>query len=196
MAAAIKLKIKPFYLWKLSVTVPIIIFITLSLSYIIYNNYTVEQTDKLNQLIKEELVLKDDLKEKYILVKNIPLYQVKIKDLTQLEQMVNLQFPSSDAIPDLLIQINQLAENSNVTISSFVPKIQENAEPKGILLSSVKMKTKSFNLTATANYIDFTNFIFSLAQFPRVLKIDDVHLNRIDDSKIGITLMITIFYSS
>ena len=174
MATAIKLKIKPFYLWRLAVIVPIIIFITLSLSYIIYNNYTVEQADKLNQLTKDELVLKGDLKDKYILVKNIPLYQAKIKELSQLEQRVNLQFPSSDAILDLLIQINQLAENSNVTISSFVPKTQENAEPKGMLLSSVKMKTKSFNLTATANYIDFTNFIFLLAQFPRVLKVDDV----------------------
>lgn len=195
MVTAIKLKIKPFYLWRLAVIVPIIIFITLSLSYIIYNNYTVEQADKLNQLTKDELVLKGDLKDKYILVKNIPLYQAKIKELSQLEQRVNLQFPSSDAIPDLLIQINQLAENSNVTISSFVPKIQENVGPKGMLLSSVKMKTKSFNLTATANYIDFTNFIFLLAQFPRVLKVDDVHLNRIDENKIGITLLITIFYS-
>lgn len=160
MAAAIKLKIKPFYLWKLAVILPIIILITLMLSYAIYNNYTVEQTDNLNQLIKDELTLKDDLKDKYILVKNIQLYQAKIKELAQLEQMVNLQFPSSDAIPDLLIQINQLAENSNVTISSFVPKAQENSGPKGVLLTSVKMKSKSFNLTATANYIDFTNFIF------------------------------------
>lgn len=196
MAPAIKLKVKPFYLWKLSAILPIIIVITLALSYLIYNNYTVEQTDKLNQLIKDELTLKEDLKDKYILVKNIPLYQAKIKELSQLEQMVNLQFPSSDAIPDLLIQINQLAENSNVTISSFVPKTQENVAPKGTLLSSVKMKTKSFNLTATANYIDFTNFIFLLAQFPRVLKVDDVHLNRISENKIGITLLITIFYSS
>ena len=82
--------------------------VTLLFSYLIYNNYTVEQTDKLNQLIQEELTLKEDLKDKYILVKNIPLYQNKIKELVQLEKVVDLQFPSSDATPDLLIQINQM----------------------------------------------------------------------------------------
>lgn len=197
MAVAIKLNIRPFYLWKLVVVLPIIVVIALLLSYIIYNNYTVEQADKLNQLVQDELALKDDLKDKYILVKSIPFYQSKIKELSELEQMVNFQFPSSDAIPDLLIQINQLAEDSNVTISSLVPNPQDNSnEPKGMLLNSVKMKTMSFNLTAAANYIDFTNFIFLLAQFPRVLKVDNVHLNRIDANKIGITLLITIFYSS
>ncbi len=195
MATAIKLKLKPFYLWNVATILPIILLVTLLFSYLIYNNYTVEQTDKLNQLIQEELTLKEDLKDKYILVKSIPLYQNKIKELVQLEKVVDLQFPSSDATPDLLIQINQLAEDSNVTISSFVPSVQDSAGPKGMLLSSVKMKTKSFNLTATGNYNDFTNFIFLLAQFPRVLKVDDVHLNRIDENKIGITLLITIFYS-
>ena len=68
-----------------------------------------------------------------------------------------------------------MAENSNVTISSFVPSAQENSVGvKGALLNSGKMKTKMFNLTAAASYVDFTKFIFLLAQFPRVLKIDDV----------------------
>lgn len=197
MATVNKLKVKPFYLWGLAIILPIITVIILLLSYFIYNNYTIEQTDKLNQLIQEETTLKEDLKAKYILVKSIPLYKNKINELNQLEQLVNLQFPSSDAIPDLLIQINQLAENSNVTISSFVPSAQENSVGvKGVLLNSGKMNTKIFNLTAAASYIDFTKFIFLLAQFPRVLKIDDVRINRIDEAKVGITLSITIFYSS
>ena len=197
MASVNKLKVKPFYLWGLAIILPIIIVIILLLSYFIYNNYTIEQADKLNQLIQEETTLKEDLKDKYILVKSIPLYKSKIPELNQLEQLVNLQFPSSDAIPDLLIQINQLAENSNVTISSFVPSAQENSiGVKGALLNSGKMKTKMFNLTAAASYVDFTKFIFLLAQFPRVLKIDDVRISRIDETKVGITLSITIFYSS
>ena len=90
-----------------------------------------------------------------------------------------------------------MAENSNVTISSFVPSAQENSVGvKGALLNSGKMKTKMFNLTAAASYVDFTKFIFLLAQFPRVLKIDDVRISRIDETKVGITLSITIFYSS
>jgi len=197
MATVNKLKIKPFYLWNLAIILPLITIIIFSLSYFIYNNYTIEQSDKLDQLIQEEIILKKGLKDKYILLKSIPLYENKLNELNQLEKIVNLQFSSSDSIPDLLIQINQLAENSNVTISSFVPSAQENSiEVKGALSKNDVMKTKVFNLTATASYINFTQFIFLLAQFPRVLKIDDVRINRIDETKVGVTLSITIFYSS
>ena len=64
MASVNKLKVKPFYLWGLAIILPIIIVIILLLSYFIYNNYTIEQADKLNQLIQEETTLKEDLKDK------------------------------------------------------------------------------------------------------------------------------------
>jgi Tfp pilus assembly protein PilO len=208
------LKLKPLYQWPLAGLLPLILVLMLALTYLIYNNYTIDQTTRLAELAKVEQQLKDDLSYRYRQLKSIHEYQKKMVELSQLESLVNQQFPSSDDLPNLLIQINQIAEDANIAVNSLVPitvnsselkpKSRETGESKASAgftagknpQDSKPIQAKSFMLSATANYLDFTKYIYELAKLPRVIKIDNLHINRVDDNKVTISLTLTIYYSS
>lgn len=191
----IKIKLAPFYLWRFRSIVAACLVITVGLTYAVYKGFTSKQATNLNQLISEEGVLKTDLITKYQLIKSVPLYEKKLPELDSLESNVLQQFPFSDELPNLLIQINQLAENDHVSIASFSPINPENAakiDASGV--KDVKISSESFNINLSASYDDLVKFIFEIARVPRVIKIENLKISRIDDTKINATFVLTIFY--
>lgn len=190
-----KFKLVPFYLWRFRSIVAACLIITVGLTYAVYKGFTSKQATNLDQLISEEGVLKTDLITKYQLIKSVPLYEKKLPELDSLESNVLQQFPLSDELPNLLIQINQLAENDHVAIASFSPINPENAakiDASGV--KDVKISSESFNINLSANYDDLVRFIFEIARVPRVIKIENLKISRIDDTKINATFVLTIFY--
>lgn len=190
-----KIKLAPFYLWRFRSIVAACLIITVGLTYAVYKGITSKQATNLNQLISEEGVLKTDLITKYQLIKSVPLYEKKLPELDSLESNVLQQFPFSDELPNLLIQINQLAENDHVSIASFSPINPENAakiDASGV--KDVKISSESFNINLSASYDDLVKFIFEIARVPRVIKIENLKISRIDDTKINATFVLTIFY--
>lgn len=190
-----KIKLVPFYLWRFRSIVAACLIITVGLTYAVYKGFTSKQATNLDQLISEEGVLKTDLITKYQLIKSVPLYEKKLPELDSLESNVLQQFPLSDELPNLLIQINQLAENDHVAIASFSPINPENAamiDASGV--KDVKISSESFNINLSANYDDLVRFIFEIARVPRVIKIENLKISRIDDTKINATFVLTIFY--
>ena len=164
-------------------------------AYLIYANFTIKQSQTLAKLAEEEVFLKNELVVNYQLLKSVPLYEAKIPELERLESSVEQQFPSSDELPNLLIQINQLAEDSDVSILSFTPMNQGNPANATVNTDKdVKISTESFSLNLTANYPDFVKLIYAIAKLPRVIEVDDVKISRLDDKKVSVTLRITIFY--
>ena len=52
----------------------------------------------------------------------------------------------------------------------------------------------NININLSANYDDLVRFIFEIARVPRVIKIENLKISRIDDTKINATFVLTIFY--
>lgn len=197
MAAKIELKIKPIYLWNIYILLAFALILALGFSFLVYNNYTVEHYEKLNTIRLEEVDLKAKLVEKHALVKSVPLYVEKINELNQLESSVNKEFPDSDEIPNMLIQINQMAEDKDVAISNILPSVGEKYLTDSDVNDAsggVKILTKTFNLTASSAPDDFIDFVYELAKYPRVIQVRDVKINRVDDNKVDISMILTIFY--
>jgi Tfp pilus assembly protein PilO len=117
-----KLNIKPLYLWRLPFLFLGLFLAMLVLSYAIYKSYTYENRDKLIKLKKEELTLKTDLERKYNLYANLAQYKAKESNLLSLEQQIKQILPISDELPNIIIRINQVAQDSNIVINSFTPK--------------------------------------------------------------------------
>ncbi len=189
-----QIKITPIYLWRPVILLPLLVFILILVTYLIYNNYTVDQANRLRNLVLEEDKLKSELSLKYGQVKSVPLFINKMKDLRQLESQVSQRFPNSEELSLVLIQINQVAEDTNVNITSFSPKNLNKVELVGGNKTG-NIMTETYNLNLSANYIDFVNFIFQLSKLARLTEVTNVNMARVDDNKINVNLDIKIFYS-
>lgn len=193
----LKMKIRPIYLWDIKLLLLVAILFTMMISFLIYNNYTVDYHLQLDNLKIEENTLKQEVKEKYGLTKSVSEYTNRISQLTQIESIVNSRFPDRDEIPSVLIQVNEMAEQSNVAISSLIPNNNDRVftESSLQLPSDIRIVAKDFNISATSNFNDFVNFIYGIASYPRVMQIRDVRINRIDDNKVSMDMVLTIFYT-
>ena len=189
-----QLKITPIYLWRPVILLPLLVFILILVTYLIYNNYTVDQANRLRNLALEEDKLKSELSLKYGQVKSVPLFINKMKDLGQLESQVSQRFPNTEELSLVLIQINQVAEDTNVNITNFSPKNLNKVELVGGNKTG-NIMTETYNLNLNANYIDFVNFIFQLSKLARLTEVTNVNMARVDDNKINVNLDIKIFYS-
>lgn len=193
----LKMKIRPIYLWDIKLLLLVAIIFTMMTSFLIYNNYTVDYHLQLDNLKIEENTLKQEVKEKYGLTKSVSEYTNRISQLTQIESIVNSRFPDRDEIPSVLIQVNEMAEQSNVAISSLIPNNNDwvFTESSLQLPSDIRIVAKDFNISATSNFNDFVNFVYGIASYPRVMQIRDVRINRIDDNKVSMDMVLTIFYT-
>lgn len=191
-----KIEFLPLYLWQLKLFIPALVIIMLILSVLIYNNFTVSQVQKLTELENLEHELKDNLTKNYGQVKNVPLYQAKFVELKSLESEVNSKFPASDEISSLLVQINQVAEDSNVRITSFTPRDMKEVNLTGSDSQKKKIMSETFVIVANAKYLNFIDFIYRIARLSRVVDVQNIHLSRADDSIINVTFDIKIYFSS
>ncbi len=185
-----KLNIKPIYQWNMVYILAMLLLVIIVAIYLIYDNFTVDQVDNLQQLQQTEVDLKNDLTTKYGLVKSVDLYKTKLNELNQLESNLDQEFPSSDDLPNLLIQINQLAEDSNIAIISLLPSSGDDNKKL-----NEKITSKNFHLSATGAYPDFCRLILTMAQFQKVFRLSNLTINQAGNDKINISFDITIYYS-
>lgn len=193
----LKMKIRPIYLWDIKLLLFVAMLFTMMVSFLIYNNYTIDYHLQLDNLKIEENTLKQEVKDKYALTKSVSEYTNRISQLTLVESVVNSRFPDRDEIPSVLIQVNEMAEQSNVAISSLIPNNNDRifTESSLQLPRDIRIIAKDFNISATSSFNDFVKFIYGIASYPRVMQIRDVRINRIDDNKVSIDMVLTIFYT-
>lgn len=190
-----KFIILPIYLWQLRIFIPVILVLMLLLSALIYNNFTIDQVKRLDVLQSSEVELKANLIRNFGQVKNVPLYQAKMPELIQLESDVGSRFPSSDEISSLLIQINQIAEDSNVNIINFTPKETKEINLNGAVANK-KIMAETFIISANAKYLNFVDFIFRVARLSRVVDVVNIRISRVDNNNVSANFEIKIFFSS
>lgn len=193
----LKVKMKPIDQWSVRILILVSILLTIIVSFLVYNNYTIEYNEKLDNLRTEENNLKQQVNDKYSLTKSVAAYQSKLNELSKIESTVNSQFPDSDEIPSVLIQLNEMAEQSDVAISNLLPSSNDEqlvVESSVKVSSDTKILYKNFNITASSNFEDLIEFIYSVAKYPRVMQLKDIKINRVDDDKIDTVMTLTIFY--
>lgn len=190
-----KLKLKPIYMWQITTLILFTLVLMLILSFVIYKNYTYENKDKLFQLQQDEQTLKDDLTRKVSLLNSIDLYRKKESDLNDLYAKVGLQFPTSEELPNVLIQINQVSEDSDFKIKNFTPKSAAIVKEDSSAAKSDKINSRVYSLSASGTFDDAIKFFYQIAKIPRVMELSNFQMSRIDDAQISISCDVTIFYS-
>ncbi len=190
-----KLKLKPIYMWQITTLISFTLVLMLILSFVIYKNYTYENKDKLFQLQQDEQTLKDDLIRKVSLLNSIDLYRKKESDLNDLYAKVGLQFPTSEELPNVLIQINQVSEDSDFKIKNFTPKSAAAVKEDSSAGKSDKINSRVYSLSASGTFDDAIKFFYQIAKIPRVMELSNFQMSRIDDAQISISCDVTIFYS-
>lgn len=196
MATKANIKIKPVYQWSMPLLLVSSLILVVILSFLVYNNLTVDYYEKYSSLQNEENNLKQQIYEKHSSIKKVPIYLAKMAELDLLESTVNKQFPDDDEIPNMLIQINQMAEQSNVAILNMLPSVEEKllSESTPNSTDQNKIWSKSFSVMANSSTEGFVKFLYAIAKYPRVLQVSDVKIQRVDDNSINVAMMITIFY--
>jgi Tfp pilus assembly protein PilO len=190
-----KLKLKPIYMWQMTTLIIFTIVIMTVLSFTIYKNFTYENKDKLSKLQQDEQSLKDELMNKISLLNSIELYKEKESSLSDLDAKVRQQFPTSEELPNVLIQINQVSEDSDFKIKSFTPKSAASVKENSSAPKSDKINSKVYALSASGSFDDAIKFFYQIAKIPRVMELSDFQISRIDDIQISINCDVTIFYS-
>lgn len=191
-----KLEILPLYLWQLKIFIPILLITVLLLTLLIYNNFTINQVQKLAELENMEVGLKETLTKNYAQVKNVPAYKAKLLELRDLESQINSRFPSSDEISALLIQINQVAEDSDVTITNFIPKETKEVNLIGNVSGKNKIMSETFTIIANSRYLNFLDFVVRIARLSRVIDFQTITISRMDNDSISTNFDIKIYFSS
>ncbi len=192
----INIDFKSFYLWDIKVLILLATILCSSLSYLLYTNVLDDSLVDLNNLRAEETTLKQSISDQYGILKALPEYDKKSTQLDQIESLVNHQFPDDDEMPEMLVQVNQLAELSNVSVTNLLPNNEEKVyNESGIdLPKDSKIWTKDFTLNGSANASDFVTFIYKLAEFPRVIQVNSVSVDRVDDNKVSFVMSISVFF--
>ena len=190
-----KLKLKPIYMWQMTTLIIFTIVIMTVLSFTIYKNFTYENKDKLSKLQQDEQSLKDELMNKISLLNSIELYKEKESSLSDLDAKVRQQFPTSEELPNVLIQINQVSEDSDFKIKSFTPKSAASVKENSLAPKSDKINSRVYALSASGSFDDAIKFFYQIAKIPRVMELSDFQISRIDDIQISINCDVTIFYS-
>lgn len=191
-----RIEFLPLYLWRIRLLIPGLIVLMFLLSLLIYNNFTINQVNRLLELEHIEQELKDNLVKNYAQVKNVPAYQARFNELRGLESVINAKFPSSNEISSLLIQINQVAEDSNVSIANFTPKDTKEINLTANNSGKDKIMSQEFSIVANARYLNFVDFIFRIARLPRVIAIQNIRLSRMDNNTVNVSFDIKIYFSS
>lgn len=182
-------------MWQITTLILFTLVLMLILSFVIYKNYTYENKDKLFQLQQDEQTLKDDLTRKVSLLNSIDLYRKKESDLNDLYAKVGLQFPTSEELPNVLIQINQVSEDSDFKIKNFTPKSAATVKEDSSAAKSDKINSRVYSLSASGTFDDAIKFFYQIAKIPRVMELSNFQMSRIDDAQISISCDVTIFYS-
>lgn len=182
-------------MWQITTLILFTLVLMLILSFVIYKNYTYENKDKLFQLQQDEQTLKDDLTRKVSLLNSIDLYRKKESDLNDLYAKVGLQFPTSEELPNVLIQINQVSEDSDFKIKNFTPKSAAIVKEDSSAAKSDKINSRVYSLSASGTFDDAIKFFYQIAKIPRVMELSNFQMSRIDDAQISISCDVTIFYS-
>lgn len=192
----IKIDFRQFYLWDVKVLLAIALVLCTCISYLIYNNLMDEPVADLSGLHSEEQQLKQSLKEQYGLIRVLPQYEEKVAELDKVEALVYKQFPDDDETPNMLVQINQLAELSGVSINSLLPNAQDTVYTEsGIdIPKDSTIWTKSFTLNGSSNMMNLISFTYKIAEYPRVIQLDNVSIDRVDNDKVNFVMTVSIFF--
>lgn len=98
------------------------------------------------------------------------------------------QLPNKKNIEDFIVQINDIAEKSGVTISGIRPQTEVQKNFYGEI---------PITINASASYIEVYNFLYLLKKIPRINKLESISVKKqsTETNKCDVDMVLKIFVS-
>ncbi len=184
-----------------------VLWFSTMLTYLLYNNYTIEQQHKYTDLKYKEVSLRKQISEKFIGFRSLSLYESAMLDLVYLESAIDEYLPHSDQLPKVLVVINQMAIDTHVLIISFIPEVAPPEMPKqqvkprmsanreDIAQKNGKIMSLLYHMQLRASYPDFVKFVYKVAQLRQVVVLTNIHMQKAEADSLRIACDLVVFYS-
>lgn len=111
---------------------------------------------------------RNEYRDKYDLAVNLPAYEAQMVDIQKMYTLVLRQLPSDSHIPELLENVNRLAERNGIKITSI-----KLGEPQTI---SAAYRELPIDFVLIGNYHSFGRFISDVAKLSRIVTLDDFNI--------------------
>jgi len=139
--------------------------------------------------LSEKKIALGDWEAKQDLVRQL---EEKIKTLTLREEL-NLAFPERPSTAELLKSIQAAAQESNISLTSFVSRVSEQpaAQEEGFYIG-----TFDLDLQASGDYEGLEKFIKKLEKIKRVLRLEGIALAKGEGEAIDASLNLAVYFLS
>lgn len=179
-------KIKSIYLWDIRGLLLLTILFSGIFSYVLYVGYIEIYNARLRIEYDHEITLKQEIINNFAIVKSLSLYESKMLELEELDQSLNEKLFYGDEVSSVIILINEVAGHSGLSITSINPEINSDKLKNNI-------ESKHINVILEGDSASLNEFIYELVKLKKVMQISEMKINRIDDNKLDIHLILTIF---
>ncbi len=136
--------------------------------------------EKLDQVEKQELVLRADFEAKQQKAANLEAYEAQLAEMQELLETMFRQLPGKTEMDKLLVDISQTALGAGIDVQLFQP----NAEAKHDFYAE-----RPISVRMLGDYHQFGEFVSGVASLPRVviLTMHDIALRRVGDKDVGVS---------
>lgn len=180
-------------IYKLNLNILILLMLVISIFFggIIYINYTRLVEEELFLLQSEELSLKQSIAKKYEFKKSVGLFINQYPTLLQLEKQIDIRFNQDNS--STISLIHNLVQSSGLVINNIVSDLQIN-EYNQSNSHKIEIITKQLNLQLVGSYSELNDFMVKLSILKQLIQIKELKINRVDDDKLDISIVIIAFY--
>jgi len=156
---------------NLSVIIHIILILIVSSLgfYLVYDNFIDEKVTLNQALLDKQTELEVQYRKAIATYKAIPVYEQRQTELKMLNIELYKYVPESNNISNLLVNINQVAEDTGVSIISF--------QPGAIVSYSPLINYQEVKVKVTCNYAGLMNFMTKLLRAKYFISVDNLQLS-------------------
>lgn len=167
--------------WPTAVKVTLIAIVCVAAAVAGYFLDIKSQREKLANVERQEITLKQDFETKQAKAVNLDAYKQQLKEIEESFGAMLRQLPSKTEVEGLLVDISQTGLASGIEFQLFKPQGERFIEFYAELPISMKM---------TGKYHEFGNFVSGVASLPRIVTLHDISIT--DDKKGGnLTMEVT-----
>ncbi|MEO0367867.1 MAG: type 4a pilus biogenesis protein PilO [Pseudomonadota bacterium] len=139
-----------------------------------YNFVITPKSDQLEQVQRQEQVLRDQFLEKKALAINLDAYKAQMVEAEQTFELLKRQLPNESEIPDLLVDMTQVGVSRGLRFEQF---------KLGNTFAKDFYAEKLVNIKANGSYHQIAGFVSDLAALPRIINVASFKLRRQDEEQ-------------
>lgn len=167
--------------WPLPVKVVVVLITCILVGVGGYYLDIEEQINRLTQVEKKEVELRQTFETKQAKAANLDAYKKQLEEMKQSFGAMLRQLPNKTEVADLLVDVSQTGLASGLEFELFKPEAEVPREFYAELPIQLKV---------TGQYHEFGHFISGLAALPRIVTIHDIKIQQRDKQSEGGKLLV------